>query len=166
CYAPKEELDAARKEAEKAKKNYIYRGAGRRTDPAQNRRLYDAQATTVRLKIPEGRTLAIDDQIRGRVEWQADLIGDPVILRPDGRALYNFATVVDDVALKITHVVRAAEHLDNTKTQVLAYEGLGAPLPQFAHIPVVNEPAPKPGVNYPLGVKPPNPNKKHSKREM
>jgi glutamyl-tRNA synthetase len=76
--------------------------------------------------------------IRGHVEWETDLLGDPVILRPDGRALYNFATVVDDVAMKITHVVRAAEHLSNTPIQVLVYEALGAGLPQFAHVPLVN----------------------------
>jgi len=64
-----------------------------------------------------GKTVAIDDLIRGHVEWQSDLIGDPVILRGDGRALYNFATVVDDVAMKITHIVRASEHLSNTATQ-------------------------------------------------
>ena len=81
------------------------------------------------------------------------------------RALYNFATVVDDHALKITHVIRAAEHLTNTAVQVVAYEALGAAVPQFAHIPVVNEPAPKPGVTYAAGEKP-NKNKKLSKREM
>jgi glutamyl-tRNA synthetase len=151
CYTPKEELDAARKEAEKAKKNYVHRGEHSKSPPAECRRLYDAKPTTVRLKIPEGRTIAIDDQIRGRVEWQSDLMGDPVILRPDGRALYNFATVVDDAALKITHVVRAAEHLTNTAVQVVVYEGLGEPLPAFAHVPVVNEP---------------NSKKKLSKRDM
>ena len=58
-------------------------------------------------------------------------------------ALYNFATVVDDAAMKITHVVRAAEHLSNTPIQLLVYQGLGAALPQFAHVPVVNEPKSK-----------------------
>jgi nondiscriminating glutamyl-tRNA synthetase len=71
------------------------------------------------------------------------LIGDPVILRapdPDGtcRALYNFATVVDDVDMQITHVIRAAEHLSNTPVQVLSYQALGAAVPHFAHVPVVN----------------------------
>jgi glutamyl-tRNA synthetase len=151
CYESKESLDAARKEAEKAKKNYVHRGPNRQTPPAENRRLYDAQPTTIRLKVPEGQVVAIDDQIRGHVEWQTDLMGDPVILRPDGRALYNFATVVDDAALKITHVIRAAEHLTNTAVQVLAYRALGEPVPVFAHIPVVNEP---------------NSKKKLSKRDM
>jgi glutamyl-tRNA synthetase len=165
-YLAKEQLDAERKAAEKAKKPYAHRGPHRNTPAAECMRLYQEKPTTLRLKVPTGTTAAIDDLIRGRVEWQTDLIGDPVILRGDGRALYNFATVVDDVAMEITHVIRAAEHLSNTATQVLVYEAMGAPKPQFAHIPVVNEPAPKPGTAYPPGVKPPNPNKKLSKREM
>jgi glutamyl-tRNA synthetase len=165
-YLSKEQLDAERKDAEKAKRSYVHRGPHRETPAAECLRLYREKPATLRLKVPTGRTIAVDDLIRGHVEWQSDLIGDPVILRADGRALYNFATVVDDVAMKITHVIRASEHLANTATQVLVYDALGAARPQFAHIPVVNEPAPKPGVSFPPGVKPPNPNKKLSKREM
>jgi glutamyl-tRNA synthetase len=165
-YVPREELDAERKAQEKAKKPQVHRGPHRDTPPAECVRLYQEKPTTLRLKVPLGRTIAIDDLIRGRVEWQTDLITDTPILRADGRALYNFATVVDDIALKITHVIRASEHLSNTDKQVLMYDALGAPLPLFGHIPVVNEPAPKPGVAYPPGVKPPNQNKKLSKREM
>src|SRR5204863_4302580 len=119
---------------------YAHRGPHRDTPAAECVRLYRANPTTLRLKVPAGQTVALDDLIRGRVEWQSDLIGDPVILRADGRALYNFATVVDDVAMRITHIIRAAEHLSNTAVQVAAYEALGHPLPQFAHVPVVNEP--------------------------
>jgi nondiscriminating glutamyl-tRNA synthetase len=151
CYMSKEELDADRKEAERAKRQYVHRGKQRNSPPADNRRLYSERPTVIRLKVPEGQTIAIDDHIRGHVDWQSDLIGDPVILRADGRALYNFATVVDDVGMKITHVVRAAEHLSNTAVQVVAYQALGYPLPQFAHVPVVNEP---------------NSKKKLSKRDM
>src|SRR6185369_6303762 len=151
CYQSKEQLDAERKEAEKAKRNYVHRGQHRLTPAAECRRLYDAKPTTIRLKVPDGETIAIDDAIRGHVGWPSDLMGDPVIMRADGRALYNFATVVDDVLFKITHVVRAAEHLTNTAVQVVAYRALGAPLPAFAHVPVVNEP---------------NSKKKLSKRDM
>lgn len=151
CYQAKEQLDAERKEAEKAKRNYVHRGQHRQTPAAECRRLYDEKPTTIRLKVPDGQTLAIDDAIRGRVEWQSDLMGDPVILRADGRALYNFATVVDDIALQMTHIVRAAEHLTNTAVQVVVYQALGVPLPTFAHVPVVNEP---------------NSKKKLSKRDM
>jgi glutamyl-tRNA synthetase len=137
-YLTKEQNDADRAAAAAAKKAYVHRGPHRGTPPAECVRLYKEKPTTLRLKVPLGKVIAIEDAIRGHVEWQSDLIGDPVILRPDGRALYNFATVVDDVGLKITHVVRAAEHLANTAVQVVAYEALGYPLPVFAHVPVVN----------------------------
>jgi glutamyl-tRNA synthetase len=143
-YRSREELDALRKAAEAAKTPNVVRGPNRDTPPAENVRLYRDKPTSLRLKIPAGRTLAIDDLIRGRVEWQSDLLSDPIILRPDGSPLYNFATVVDDHAMQITHVIRAAEHLTNTSVQLVAFEALGYPLPQFAHIPVVNEPAPNP----------------------
>ncbi|MCS6852577.1 MAG: glutamate--tRNA ligase [Gemmataceae bacterium] len=143
CYRTKEELEAERRQAEQAKRPYVHRGEHRDTPPAENRRLYDARPTALRLKVPLGQTVVLNDLIRGRVEWQTDLLGDPVILRPDGRALYNFATVVDDVAMRITHVIRAAEHLSNTPIQMLTYQALGEPTPLFAHVPVVNEPKSK-----------------------
>ncbi len=143
CRATKEELDAERKAAEAAKKPYIHRGRLRDLSLEEAKRLMAETPTAIRLRVPLGRIIRIKDLIRGVVEWQTDLIGDPVILRADGRALYNFATVVDDVEMKITHVIRAAEHLSNTQVQVLVYEALGLPLPEFAHVPVVNEPGSK-----------------------
>lgn len=140
-YIPKEQLDAERKQQEQDKKPQVHRGPHRDTLAAECVRLYRAKPTTLRLKVPLGRTIAIDDLIRGHVTWQTDLITDFPILRADGRALYNFATVVDDVALEITHIVRAAEHLANTDKQALIYEALGCTLPQFAHVPVVNAPS-------------------------
>jgi glutamyl-tRNA synthetase len=143
--ATEAEIEAERKAASEGNRKYVHRGPHRSTPPAECLRLYREKPTAVRLKVPEGRTIAIDDRIRGHVEWDADLITDPVILRaPDAtgiaRPLYNFATVVDDVAMKITHIVRGQEHLDNTNVQVMIYEAMGAPLPCFAHVPYVNAP--------------------------
>jgi glutamyl/glutaminyl-tRNA synthetase len=142
-YVPKEHMDAERKAAEAAKRTYVHRGPGRDLSPSDNLASFRAQPAPLRLKVPAGRTVVIDDVIRGRVEVQTDTISDPVIVRADGRPLYNFAVVVDDVAMQITHVIRAAEHLSNTPTQVLIYQALGYPLPTFAHVPVVNEPGSK-----------------------
>lgn len=142
-YMTKEQLEADRKAFDAAKKPYVHRGPHRDTPTAECVRLYQANPVALRLKVPAGRSVVIEDIIRGRVEVQTDTIGDPVILRADGRPLYNFAVVVDDVAMKITHVVRAAEHLSNTPTQVLIYEALNYPQPTFAHVPVVNEPGSK-----------------------
>ena len=142
-YMTKEELDAERKNAEAAKQPYVHRGPHRNTSPAECVTLFESKPAALRLKVPPGRSVIIDDVIRGRVEVQTDTISDPVILRIDGRPLYNFAVVVDDVAMKITHVIRAAEHLSNTPIQVLIYEALDFPKPVFAHVPVVNEPGSK-----------------------
>lgn len=150
CYATKEELDVVRKQAEQEKRMFIYRGVHRATPPGECLERYQEKPATIRLKVPENHTVVIDDQICGKVEVQTNLISDPVILRTDGSALYNFATVVDDVAFKITHIIRAKEHLSNTPGQVLAYQAMGATLPVFAHVPVVNAP---------------NSNKKLSKRD-
>ena len=93
--------------------------------------------------MPLGRTLVVHDLIKGDVEFATDEIGDFVIVRPDGSPLYNFASVVDDVDMEITHVVRAEEHLSNTFPQLLVFEALGAALPAFAHVPYVAEPGSK-----------------------
>jgi nondiscriminating glutamyl-tRNA synthetase len=140
CYKTREELDAERKEAEKAKKSYVHRGPLRDTAVAENQRLYQEKPTALRLKVTPGQTVVIDDLISGQVTVKTDDIGDPVILRPDGSALYNFATVVDDVEFQITHVIRAKEHLSNTPVQVLVYQALEYAVPKFAHVPVVNAP--------------------------
>src|SRR5262249_33729008 len=88
CRATREELDAERKAAEVAKRPYVHRGKLRDVGVAEAQRLVAEKPTAIRLKVPLGQTIKIKDLIRGEVEWQSDLIGDPVILRPDGRALY------------------------------------------------------------------------------
>jgi nondiscriminating glutamyl-tRNA synthetase len=97
----------------------------------------------LRFQVPRGRKLVCHDLIKGDVEFSTDEIGDFVIVRPDGSPLYNFASVVDDVEMEITHIVRADEHLSNTFPQLLVFEGLRSKLPQFAHIPYVAEPGSK-----------------------
>ncbi|MSQ95796.1 MAG: glutamate--tRNA ligase [Gemmataceae bacterium] len=140
CYMTKEEVDVLRKQAEGEKRNYVHRGRDRTLAPQDALRLFHEKPTTIRLKVPDDRTVVVDDQICGKVEVQSNLIGDPVIARADGSALYNFATVVDDAAMKITHIIRAKEHLSNTPTQMLVYEAMGIQPPIFAHVPVVNAP--------------------------
>jgi len=150
-YLSREELDAEKKTADTAKRAYVHRGPLRDNDPADNVRRYRERPTTLRFKIPDGRTIVVDDLICGQCSQKSDLLGDLVILRADGRALYNFASVVDDAMMKMTHVLRAREHLTNTYPQVLIFEALGYELPRFGHLPNVNEP---------------NSKKKLSKRDM
>jgi len=100
-------------------------------------------AYVIRFLIPRERTVSIVDHVRGSVEWDCSLMVDPVIARNDGSPLYNFATVVDDAQMQISHVIRAEEHLSNTPVQVLIHEALGNTIPEFAHIPFVAAPASK-----------------------
>jgi len=142
-YTPPDKQDADRKSAEKAKRPYVHRGSNRDAPAAENVRLYKEKPAAILLKVHDGRVVTFHDHVRGRVDVKTDTIRDPALLRaPDKegvcRALYSYATVVDEIAFGISHVIRAEEHLSNTPTQVLIYEALGAKPPEFAHIPLVN----------------------------
>jgi glutamyl-tRNA synthetase len=141
-YTTAEEQEQRRELAQRLRKPYVHRGSHRDHDPADNVRLYQQRPAPLLLKVPEGRMVRFHDHVRGLVEVSTDTIRDPVLLRaPDEqgycRAVYAFATVVDDIDFQITHVIRAEEHLTNTPVQILIYEALGATPPQFAHIPLV-----------------------------
>ena len=88
--------------------------------------------------MPEDRgDVVIHDAVHGEVTFDAKELDDFVIFRSDGTPTYNFATVVDDAMMKITHVIRGDDHLSNTPRQVMVYEALGAPVPTFAHISMI-----------------------------
>ncbi len=92
---------------------------------------------TIRLSVPAGE-IAWDDAVHGRISFQGEDIKDFVILRADRSPLYNFAVVVDDIDMKITHVVRGDDHISNTPKQIAVYRALGAPLPVFGHVPMIH----------------------------
>ncbi len=94
-------------------------------------------SAVVRFKAPlDGETI-VDDLVKGRVVFQNAELDDFVILRSDGTPIYNFCVVVDDVDMRISHVIRGDDHLTNTPRQVLLYQALDAALPRFAHIPMI-----------------------------
>ena len=93
----------------------------------------------IRLRVPQ-EELAWDDAVHGRISFQGTDIKDFVILRSDRSPLYNFAVVVDDLDMHITHVLRGDEHISNTPKQIAIYRALGAPTPVFGHVPVINAP--------------------------
>ncbi len=134
-YSTEAERAADKAAAEKAKVAYRFRG-----EPATPEQIarYDAEGRpfALRFQVPLGRTLVLHDLIKGPVEQKTDEIGDFVIVRPDGSPLYNFASVVDDADMQITHIVRAEEHLANTFPQLLVFEALGYPLPDVRARPV------------------------------
>jgi len=93
----------------------------------------------IRLRIPEGE-IAWDDAVHGRISFQGADVKDFVILRADRTPLYNFAVVVDDVDMQITHVLRGDDHISNTPKQIAVYRAMGAALPVFGHVPMINGP--------------------------
>jgi glutamyl-tRNA synthetase len=132
-----EELDAERKAAEAAGKSYRYSGASRRISPEESeRRARAGERFVVRLAMPE-ETIVVDDIIRGRVEFPADALDDFVLVRSDGHPLYHFSVCVDDVDMRITHVIRGDDHLANTPKHVALFRALDAPIPRFAHLGMI-----------------------------
>ncbi|MCX6363947.1 MAG: glutamate--tRNA ligase [Actinobacteria bacterium] len=133
CFCPEERLAGLRAAvlAEGRPSRYDGRCFGLAPDEVQ-RRLAAGEPAALRFHIPHG-DIVIDDLIRGPVVVGADAVGDFIIVRSDGVAGYNFATVVDDRDMGITHVIRGDDHLTNTARQVLLFRALGAPVPGFAH---------------------------------
>ena len=110
----------------------------RRCRPRRRARRIDAgERPVVRFRVPEHIDVTFQDLVRGDVTFSTDVIGDPVLVRSDGRPAYNFAVVVDDALMEITHVIRGEDHISNTPRQVLLYQALGFTPPQFAHLSLV-----------------------------
>ncbi len=92
--------------------------------------------SVIRFRLPHGE-IAWDDAVHGRISFQGHDLDDFIVLRSDGSAIYNMAVVSDDIAMRITHVVRGDDHVSNTPKQIALYRALGAPLPVFAHVPMI-----------------------------
>ncbi len=143
-YATTEESAAERAAAEAEKRPYLYSRRWMAETPADRAR-YEAEDRkgVVRLKMPREGACRYRDHIRGDMEVQWAGEQDSVIQRADGTVLYNLANVVDDFDMKISHVIRAEEHLSNTPRQIFIAQSLGYPLPEYAHVPFVAEPGSK-----------------------
>ncbi len=138
CYCTPEELEAKRKRALAEKRTPLYDGTCRRLTPEEREALErQGRRPAVRIVAPKEGVTVVEDVVRGRVEFDNRELDDFIILRSDGRPTYNFAVVVDDHTMGITHVIRADEHLKNTPKQLLIYRALGATPPVFAHVPMV-----------------------------
>ncbi|MCH8828909.1 MAG: glutamate--tRNA ligase [Planctomycetes bacterium] len=143
-FDPPELIRQDRQAAEKEKRTYLNVRRSLDLSDSDRQRFLDAgKPSVVRFLIPRSETVQLEDEIRGHVEWDCALIPDPVIQRGDGSPLYNFATVVDDAQMQISHVIRAEEHLSNTPVQILIHRALGQEIPRFAHIPYVAAPGTK-----------------------
>jgi nondiscriminating glutamyl-tRNA synthetase len=138
CFCSAEQLDDDRRAALESGRPPQYAGRCRSLDPhTAAQRLAAGEPAVVRFRVPKDRTVAFEDLVRGRVEFATDVIGDPVLVRSDGHPAYNFAVVIDDALMRITHVVRGEDHISNTPRQVLLYEALKFEPPVFAHLALV-----------------------------
>jgi glutamyl-tRNA synthetase len=137
CFCTKEQLDADRATAESEKRPLVYSGrcAGL-SDDERAARAAAGEAHTIRFRAPSGTTV-VNDLILGESSFDNALIGDFVIARADGSPLYNFANVIDDAQMQITHVIRGNDHISNTPKQVLMYQAFGYDVPAFAHVPMI-----------------------------
>jgi len=139
CFCSEEDLEQERYHALRAGLPPKYGGRCRNLAREEaRRRVENGEAAVVRFRVPdEDREIAFNDIVRGDVSFNSGVIGDFVILRTGGVPTYNFAVVIDDALMEISHVVRGEDHISNTPRQLLLYEAFGWRPPQFAHVSMV-----------------------------
>lgn len=141
CFCTAEDLDNERNQAAEKKENYRHHCPYLHKDAAYIQDLLKSgQPAVVRLRIPESGSTVIHDLVRGEVAFENRLLDDIIIQKSDGWPTYNFAVVIDDHTMQITHVIRAEEHLSNTPKQKHIYDALGWSMPQFAHVSMILAP--------------------------
>lgn len=133
AYESKEEIEAMRAEAMARGLKPRYDGRARDLDLPER----DDPNKVIRFKNPLSGSVVFHDKVKGRIEWSNEELDDLVLIRSDGFPTYNFAVVVDDIDMKITDVIRGDDHVNNTPRQINIYEALGAPVPAFAHLPMI-----------------------------
>jgi glutamyl-tRNA synthetase len=142
CFCPADQLEADRQAALSAGRppKYVGRCRGIPRDDAR-RRIESGEKAVIRFRVPDGnRDVVFQDLVRGEVRFNTEVIGDPVLVRSDGVPAYNYAVVIDDALMEITHVVRGEDHISNTPRQLLLYEAFGWRPPVFAHVSLVMGP--------------------------
>jgi glutamyl-tRNA synthetase len=139
CYATREEIAAAREAHQKTgtKEGFRFESPWRdRTDPPEN----PNARHVIRFRAPHEGTTSWDDAVKGNIDILHSTLQDFILLRPDGMPLYNFGCVIDDLTMGVTLVARGDDHMINTAPQILLYQALAAPVPRFAHMPMVLAP--------------------------
>ncbi len=138
CFCSSEQLEADRQQALVDGRPTQYAGTCRQltTEQAQAR-VEAGERPAIRFRVPADQEVVFTDLVRGEVRFHTEIIGDPVIVRGDGHPAYNFAVVVDDALMEVTHVIRGEDHISNTPRQILLYEALGFTAPAFAHLALV-----------------------------
>ncbi|MDD4237512.1 MAG: glutamate--tRNA ligase [Desulfotomaculaceae bacterium] len=138
CYCTEEELAAEREELLAKGEMVRYMGRCRNLTPEDRASLEAAgRKPVIRFRVPEDHIIKVNDLVRGEVSFECSGIGDFIIVKSDGIPTYNFAVVIDDHTMSISHVIRAEEHLSNTPRQILIFEALGWQTPEFAHVSLI-----------------------------
>ena len=138
CFCTPDEIEARRREAEASGDAFKYdRRCDRLAADEVARRVAAGMPFVVRFRVPDGET-SWDDVVHGVITFPNKDIEDFVVLRSDGTPIYNMAVVSDDIAMRITLVMRGDDHISNTPKQIMLYEALGAALPRFAHLPMIH----------------------------
>jgi nondiscriminating glutamyl-tRNA synthetase len=141
CFCSPGKLEADRQADLASGRPPRYGGTCRRLTRAEAlARIEAGERPVVRFRVPENVEVTFQDLVRGEVTFSSEVIGDWVLVRSDGRPQYNFAVVVDDALMEITHVIRGEDHISNTPRQVLLYQALGFTPTEFAHLSLVMGP--------------------------
>jgi len=138
CYCTQEELEERKREKQKEGKPPKYDGRCRNLSEEERKHFKEeGRKPVVRFKVPQEGITYVEDLLRGKISFENKLIGDFVLLKSDETPTYNFANVIDDTLMKITHVIRGDDHLSNTPRQILIYQALNFQTPQFAHLSMI-----------------------------
>jgi glutamyl-tRNA synthetase len=138
CFCPKEWLDSLKEKALSEDRAYRYDKRCRSLSEEKRREKIGTKVPwTVRFRTPEGEKISFRDIVYGDISVASDECDDFIVARSDETPVYNLSAVVDDAEMRITHVIRGNEHIANTPKQILLYRALGAPPPQFAHLPLI-----------------------------
>ncbi|MEH7442750.1 glutamate--tRNA ligase [Bacillus sp. JJ1122] len=141
CYCTEEELEAEREEQAARNETPHYSGKCRHLTKEQQEQFEkEGRQPSLRFKVPAGKIIAFEDMVKGQVSFESDGMGDFVIVKKDGTPTYNYAVVLDDHLMKISHVLRGDDHISNTPKQLVIYEAFGWEPPVFGHMTlIVNE---------------------------
>lgn len=138
CFCTAEELEQERAEQTAKKLPPRYSGkCGNISVEEAEKRIEKGEKAVIRFRVPENREIIFDDLVRGKITINTREISDFVIAKDLDTPLYNFCVVVDDTEMRISHVIRGEDHISNTPKQILIFEALGFPIPQFAHLPLI-----------------------------
>ncbi|MGC9293017.1 MAG: glutamate--tRNA ligase [Acidobacteriaceae bacterium] len=138
CFCTAEQLEAERQQAMAEQRPQVYSGRCRQLPAEESSvRAASGEAFAVRLRIQPDVPLRFHDIVRGTVEFSAEAVSDPILVRSSGIPVYNYVVTVDDALMGITHVIRGDDHLSNTPKQVAIYHAFGWPVPEFAHLSTI-----------------------------